>query len=358
MQQVTSPSVENLPKTGYYVSKEDKKEKFYQNESHIHKQNLLSGVKAGAHKLTNDIFTYFPKGFQGSKNSDFYEFLSLGMVPYLIGSAMMIALYKSANGFFNSIDKAAANSVANKMAAGVVLYGVGKWASKKLAHTLIHASTGVNLDMLYLNKVNEVAEPGQDKGLVRTQYPGVFDSVNFYRSDLLEKDSELNHESKYWYYDKIAKKAGYKEPLNDPGQTMGDKIRELKTRTTAIENITKYIAAACGVALGAQKSFQDLKFNPILKNKYFKYPNIKIKVPDPKGLLSNLKGMGKAFVDSFGQLWKGSNRNIFTKHYGKALLLGSALATLLTWIIPTIGFKTNPDTMKSKVDTKKEYEVC
>ena len=76
MQQVTSPSVDKLPKIGYYVSQDEKKEKFYQTESHIHKQNALSGIKAGAHKLTNDIFTYLPKGLQGSKNSDFYEFLS------------------------------------------------------------------------------------------------------------------------------------------------------------------------------------------------------------------------------------------------------------------------------------------
>ena len=51
MQQVTSFNVENLPQKGYYVSNDEKKEKFYKNESHIHKQGPLSGVKAGAHKL-------------------------------------------------------------------------------------------------------------------------------------------------------------------------------------------------------------------------------------------------------------------------------------------------------------------
>jgi len=346
MQQVNSPSVDKLPKVGYFVSKEEQKEKFYQNETHIHKQNALSGIKAGAHKLTNDVFTYFPKGFQGSKNSDFYEYLSLGMVPYAIGSVMMYSLYKAANGFFKIADKTAADSAANIAGAGVILYGLGKLASRKLSRTLINASTGVNLDLLYLKKVNELPEPGQEKGLVRTQYPGVFDSVNFYRNDLLDKDSELNHNDIYHYYDEIAKKAGYKEQLHAPNQTMGPKIRELKARTTALENISKYIAAACGVALGAQKSFKDLKFK-----------NLTL-----KGFVgesaSNIKSAVVALDKAFSQLWKGNDRNFLTKNFGKALMLGSVVSTLLTWLIPTIGFKTNPDTMKSKVDVKKEFEVC
>ena len=65
---IQRPIYESLPKTGYLVSKEEKKEKIYKNESHIHKQGPLSGVKAGAHRLYNDILTYFPKGFAGSKN--------------------------------------------------------------------------------------------------------------------------------------------------------------------------------------------------------------------------------------------------------------------------------------------------
>ena len=76
MQQITSPSVENLSKVGYLVSNEEKKEKYYKNESHFHKQTLLTGLKADAHQLYNDVFTYFPKGFAGSKNSDFYEYLA------------------------------------------------------------------------------------------------------------------------------------------------------------------------------------------------------------------------------------------------------------------------------------------
>jgi len=271
------------------------------------------------------------------------------MVPYLIGSGMMYALYKSANNAFKLTDKTMANSVATKMGAGILFYGLGKMCSRKLSHSLIHASTGVNLDMKYLNRVNELPEPGQDKGLERVQYPGVFDSVTFYRCDLLDKDSEINHDNVYWYYDKVAKRAGYNKPLNNPNQEMGPKLKQLKARTTALENISKYIVAATGVALGSRNAFGELNFAKVFsKTNKFNY----------KAILGNLQGFKDAFLKAGKQLWKGSNQNLITKNYGKALVLGSLISTLLTWLVPTIGFKTHASTMNSKVDTTKEYEVC
>jgi len=193
-------------------------------------------------------------------------------------------------------------------------------------------------------------EPGEEKGMERKQYPKVFASVDFYRKDLLAKDGELNYNNVYEYDDKIAKKAGYKEKLNDSTQTMDPKIRELKARTTALSNIGKYIVAATGVALGAQKSFEDpfkLLNEDLSSLKLTKVPVLKL-----------LKNIGSTFVEAGKTLWKGTNRNLLTKHGGKALILASIIATINTWLIPTKGFKTNPNTMKSTVDTNKEFEVC
>lgn len=349
VQQVNDVKISNLPKKGYLSSKEEKRDRFYLNESHIYKQGPLSGVKATVHKLENDILTYFPKGFAGSKNSDFYEYLSLGMVPYIVGSTVMYGLYKFANNAFKLTDKAMADNVAHKMGAGILLYGLGKLFSRKLAHSLIHASTGVNLDMKYVNRVNEVPEPGQTKGLQRKQYPGVFDSVTFYRCDLLDKDSELNHDDIYWYYDKIAKKAGYRKRLNNPHQEMGPKLRELKARTTALENVSKYIAAATGVAVGVQKAMGKIDFAKVItKTNGF----------DFKALKGNVMALGSAFVNSCKELWNGTNATKATKHFGKGLIIATGVSTLLTWLIPTIGFKTKHNTMNSKINTNKEYEVC
>ncbi len=429
-----NPVINSLPDVGYYVSKEVKREEINTNESHIDKQGALTGVKTEAHKLTNDILTYFPKGFSGSKNSDFYEFLSLGKVPYLIGSMLLIALYTAAigknklktgdlldivrrRGEYDSQSASAAMNVAKKMGAGVVLYGIGKWLSKKISHKLISASTGVNLDMKYTNIIKEVPEPGKKIGMTRKQYPGVFDSADFPRKDLIALDNQLNHGNLYYYEDKLAKKAGFKDKLNAPNQTMWPKIRELKVRATALENISQYIAAATGVAIGAQKSFEKLdgsKFKISKKNLHAYFDtlseikdeflkNIQIKVAKPnfgnifkaQGINGKLKSAGdeikplaeyvktvyKSFKEAYGgkfkegklgpvnqlyltlkgavkDLWNGTPRNKITKHYGKALIIGTIASTALTWLIPTINFKKNPNTMKSKVDTKKEYEVC
>ena len=334
MQQIPSPSVENLPRIGYLVNNDEKKEKYYKNESHIPEQTLLTGVKAEAHKLYNDVFTYFPKGFAGSKNSDFYEYLALGKIPNLIGSATLIALPIAANRFFNAKDAKFAGINGKQAAAGVILYAACKWAYQKLSRTLIHASTGIDLDMRYTKKVNELPEPGQDKGLVRTQYPGVYDSVQFYRSDLLTKDAELNHNNAFYHDDKITQKAGFKDKLHAPNQTASDKIRKVKARATALENIGKYIVAATGVALGFQKSFK----------------NINMKSP----IISTFN----ALKDGAVELWKGVDKNILTKHAGKALIIASGITTFLTWLIPTLGFKHKQNTIKTKVNTNKEYEVC
>ncbi|MBR2068473.1 MAG: hypothetical protein IJ877_01800 [Candidatus Gastranaerophilales bacterium] len=334
MPQVNSVNLESIPKNTYVVSKEEKKEKYYKNEPHIHKQGPLTGLKAGAHKFTNDFLTYFPKGFQGSKNSDFYEFLSLGMVPYALGSIVMVLLYGVSNKQLRLGDKPQAIMNIKNVAAGTALYALGRWVTPKLSHTMLHITTGIPLDLKYINKVNELPEPGQEKGLVRTQYPGVYDSVQFYRSDLLSKDADLNHGSIYYHDDKIAKKAGFKDAHDaSTNQIAGPKIRGVKARATALENFAKYITAGTGVAMGFQKAFSEMKMN------------------EPKTWLNTIK-------EAFLQLWNGTDRNAITKNAGKAMLILSGIGITLSWLIPTIGFKRNPDTMKSTVDTQKDYEVC
>ncbi len=334
MTQVNSVNLESIPRNTYLVSKDERKEKFYKTESHIHKQGPLTGLKAGVHKFTNDIFTYFPKGFQGSKNSDFYEFLSLGIVPYIVGSIAMVALYGLCNKQLQLADKPFALANMKNVGMGTALYALGRWITPKISHTVLHATTSIPLDLKYINKVNELPEPGQEQGLVRTQYPGVYDSVQFYRSDLTSKDAELNHNSIYYHDDKVAKKAGFKDAHNaSTNQIAGPKIRGVKARATAIENIAKYITAGTGVALGFQKAFSNMNFKA------------------PQTWLNTFK-------EAIIQLWKGSDRNLLTKYAGKTMIALSIIGTTLSWLIPLVAFKKNPETMKSKVNTEKEFEVC
>ena len=401
MPKVDAPSMNNISETGYYVSSgKEKREQFYQTESHVYKQGPLSGVKVGAYKFAKNVTTYFPKGFRGSKNSDFHEFLSLGSAANFIGSATLIALYNLANHNFNAQDASAAGSVGRKFAAGVILYGLAKVITPKIVHQALKYSTGVNLDMYCANKINELPENGEEKGKLRTQYSKVFASKDFYRGDLLAKDSEMNHGDMDAYNKKIARKAGYKGDLNAANQIADGKIRNMIANTTAMDNITKYIVAATGVALGSRAAFSNVKL---------------LKPTSMKNIKGTVISIGQALRDGFIQLWTGNNTQItknstkgtlknrfkhfmeadkselfknlrnkatdrisnikpkeilekavkdikeinldtIRKHSGKALIIASAVAMFLNWLIPTIKFKSNPNTMKSKVDKTKEYE--
>ncbi len=335
MQQITSPLISKAPsKVGYHTDKDKIKEEYAKNEPHIpKKQGFATNAKVYAHKLTNDILTYYLKGFQGSKNSDFYEYLSMGIVPNLIGSFMLIYTSCGANKFFNSQDSASATKGAKMMGAGVVLFALGKWLHSKISDSAIKHSTGIDLEQKYINKSVELPEKGSDQAVVRIQYPGVFDSVPFFRSDLMARDGELNHGSRYYHKDKIAKKAGIDKKLNSPDQEIDKRIRGVKARATALQNIGKYLVAATSVALGSQEAFKNVN-------------------------LKSIKNIIKTTKTAFIQLWKGTNRNFLTKHSGKALLALSGVATLLSWIVPVANFKYKPETIKEQLDPNKETEVC
>ena len=63
--------------------------------------NFATRARIGYDKFTNALTLYPAKGLKGSKNANFYEFLTMGTVPYVIGSLMLMSVFNSANKFFN-----------------------------------------------------------------------------------------------------------------------------------------------------------------------------------------------------------------------------------------------------------------
>ena len=90
--QFSASQLDKIPKNSYVVVEKD-----YDNEDHIIKKRPTTGARIVADKLVNDVFSYTKKGMRGSKNSNFYEFLSLGLVPNLIGSTMLILISNALN---------------------------------------------------------------------------------------------------------------------------------------------------------------------------------------------------------------------------------------------------------------------
>lgn len=342
-----------IPQNTYYVPRHSDGKKLSHSEDVIIKKSPTTGLKVGMHKLKNDVFTYIPKGMKGSVNSNFYEFLSTGMVPYIIGSGTLIALSAGANSFFNTQSKHAAGIKAGNVAAGVVLYGLGKWLGSKALNKLTHKSTGIDLEMPYKKIVTELPETPNGKEMVREEFHRVFESKDFFRNDLLLKDGEAKG-NRYAFYDEITKKMGYPTRLNAPDQVVNEKIKETIVKATVGKSISSYLWAAAGVALAAQESFGTFK----LFGKNVKLPK------DFQGnkALTHIKNfgvnIGSTFKSAAKELWNGSKTGNArgTGIVGKALILGALASTVISWLNVAFSFDSNKARGKSEVDFRKDYE--
>ena len=166
-------------------------------------------MKQSYQKTTSAFIDYPAKGLSGDINSNFYEFLTMGIVPYLLGSAMFMIVFNALNlgKHLGARDAKVAGNIGKKMGLGVVLYGVFKTLSKHLVTTPVKMVTGVDTDMPYQNKVYNLPKGAGKDAEIEAQFQQrkIFDSKEFFRKDLLKRS----------YYDNVAKKLGMGENLND-----------------------------------------------------------------------------------------------------------------------------------------------
>ena len=282
---------------------------------------------------------YPAKGLKGSKNANFYEFLTMGTVPYLIGSAGLMAVFNFANKFFSPFDKVQASKIGQKMALGVLFYGVAKSLSKQLISRPVNMLTGVDTDQPYAKVIYELPDNINDTDITSIEYHKVFESVEFPRWDLLYGD-EAKGQKRNFRYDKIAKKLNMGENLNDSDQETKPRIKEIIVKSNVAKSISSYMWAATGVALAFQKPWEDY-FNA-MTFKFWK----------PQEFLKSLKVFGASFVKSAKDLYKGEGTGI-AKHAGKILLGAAVLSSVLGVINTVAGSKQTP---KSKSDIIKPDE--
>lgn len=301
--------------------------------------NFANRTRIGFDKFTNALTLYPAKGLKGSKNANFYEFLTMGTVPYLIGSAGLMAVFNFANKFFSPFDKVQASKIGQKMALGVLFYGVAKSLSKQLISRPVNMLTGVDTDQPYAKVIYELPDNINDTDITSIEYHKVFESVEFPRWDLLYGD-EAKGQKRNFRYDKIAKKLNMGENLNDSDQETKPRIKEIIVKSNVAKSISSYMWAATGVALAFQKPWEDY-FNA-MTFKFWK----------PQEFLKSLKVFGASFVKSAKDLYKGEGTGI-AKHAGKILLGAAVLSSVLGVINTVAGSKQTP---KSKSDIIKPDE--
>ena len=346
------------------------------NKDTLLENNLSTRMRIQFDKLGNACTMYPAKGFKGSKNANFYEFLTMGTVPYLIGSGVLIAVFNYANKFFPHFDKSMASSVGKKMGMGVAFYAVAKELAKPLISKPVKWMTGVDVDVPYAKVEYQLPEHKNDTDITSIEHHKVLESVEFPRFDLLYND-EKSGKKRLAYFDNVAKKLNRGENIENSDKETKGVIRRIAAQTTAAKNTIPYLWAATGVMLAFSGKWDSILSIPkVWKPKSLK-TFAKISIDEYKkretkdfkalkmlayNLCAPLRVSKNAVVDSFKtagkNLWKGGEfESGFVKHFGKGMILTSALATTLAVYNIVHTAKTPDVSNKDVIDEKRKYTV-
>ncbi len=329
------------------------------------KHPVSTAIKIQMNKLVNAFTKYPEKGFKGSKNANFYEYLTMGMVPYLIGSGMLIGVFNIASKFFDTPAAVNSSKIGKKMGLGVLAYGVLKTLSKKLIEIPVKLARNVDVNLPYDKVVYELPDKDNKDNLVSHEYHKVFESVDFPRFDMFYNNKYFGEERDA-YYRKTAKKFGFnEEDIEHSDQKVKPKIRETVVKTRLFTTLSSYLWAATGVGIAMQKPWESLIINPKTRLSNLKDYLQKAKIAKEQG--RNIakynyfyKDFGTKFVESCKQFI--NNDHKATKYAGRALLGAAVGMTILGNIFALHDFNKDKGSKKqaatSLIDDSKEKVIC
>ncbi len=338
------PQQSTNKKSEFIITPEMEKE-FIASHAHVVPGDPISHAKYTMDKFQNAISLYPLKGMTGSVNSNFYEFLTMGMVPYLIGSGMLIAIFNAATKYFEPAQARFAKDTGRKMALGVLFYGILKSVSKKFIEYPIYLKTGIDINKPYKDMKSQLPE---NSGMINNktkinEHHKIFESVDFPRWDLLY-DLEKNKPRNY-YYDKIANKMGLGKDLTDSDQEVKPRIKETVIKTRTWSTISSYLWAGLGVGLAVQDSW----------GRTFEEKTSKIKLFS-KDFLNKFSN---CFKQACRELWEGGVNKDKTKAIaGKTFTLAAIASTLFGLINASFNFYGKTADLKDgRIDYNKDYTV-
>ena len=342
----------------FNADKPENREQPADDKSRILPNTARTRIRQSSQKIEN-AFVYYPvRGLQGNVNSDFYEFLTMGIVPYVLGSATFMFIFNTANKYLNLFEKEKASVYGKKMALGVILYGIMKNISKKPVTALVRHATGVDTEMPYQHIVYSLpTEAGISADVdIKHQHRKVYDSKEFFRKDLLDKS----------YFDKVANKLGLGNNLNDSVSEVAPIIQNIVSTTNTAKSLSSYCWAGVGVGLAVQDCWKDF-FNAISnRSRFFKDKDsgfLKNTFGRVKNICKNTwqitSSFIKLFFKSFGQMWQGKQGSRgFAKNSGKMFIsLALLLTSYLTLNTIVRAKKMAKNSNKDTIDRTKESTV-
>ena len=361
---------------------------------------ILTSLKIEASRLKNAVTTYPAKGFGGSKNSNFYEFLTMGAVPYITGSLTMIAVFNAANRYFDIVSRGIASKLGKRMMFGVPAYMLFKNISSHFVEDPVKYKYGIDVNLPYKKKIVELPEKRNTKNLVPEvnykdakiategdgelrkekknpliayEYHKAYESVDFPRWDLFYGNENFGKDRNSYYYN-VGKKMGYTdEELEYSDQKVRPRIKEKVVQTKVFSSLSSYLWAAVGVGIFVQDPLTNLKFNPIEDSKV-RERGIKVPfypVEFMKKTVENYKEFVGSNKASFKEMAESKIKNIeipfakkpLTRHIAGRLLLGGAFfSTLLGNFFTLTDFNkyrgSNYNAATPLMEADKEKVVC
>ncbi len=294
-------------------------------------------VSAPFDKFGNALTLYPAKGITGNKNANFYEFLTMGIIPYLTGSVVMMSVFNSKNKVFAPFAASKAGAIGRKMALGVLFYGLMKEIAKPLVTTPVKWLTGVDTEVPYAKVNYELPDHINDTDIMSIEHHKVFESKEFPRWDLLYKSESEGH-VRNEYFDNVAKKLGFGENLPDSDQEMKPVIKDIAVKTDLAKTISSYMWAATGVMLASQEPWDD----------YFKVATLKFW--KPKDFVHSMKVFGRSFKKSAVEFFNGPKlAKGFEKHAGKVMIGLAALSTV-AGVLNAVNVKKPPKANGRNID--------
>ena len=332
------------------------------------KPNTLKNKLMSAYQKTTSAFIEYPvKGLTGSKKSNFYEFLSMGIVPYLVGSATLMAVFNGASKHFadNFAVKAAKRyGAGNKAALGVLFWGIAKALSKPLISTPVKMATGIDTEMSYERHIYSDPKLNLKHPIHEYEQHKVMESHDFPRYDMMygEKLSALNKKGEKlphnYLFDKIAKKNGLGEDLPASDTEVKPIIKDVISRSNTAKSISSYLWAAVGVMFAVQKPWDNF-FNALSKSSWKQYrPAADVgfagKIAGKTvNTAKNLYRISESFVRNFGK----ASKSLYNDRAGKVFLGIAALSSILGAVNTIYGAKTAVGQHKNVFDKKDKITV-
>lgn len=169
------------------------------------------------------------------------------------------------------------------MALGVLLYGIFKSVSKSFVNIPVKTITGVDTQLPYAKVNYQLQETPDDYNLTSIEYHKVGESVDFPYWSLLYGDPNKGQKLNF-RFDKIAKKNGLGENLNDSDQEVKPMYKEVLVKSTLARSFSSFLWASVGVLTAMQKPW-DNYFN-VATMKFWK----------PKEFVHSLKVLVKVLL--------------------------------------------------------------